>query len=56
MARQPIRVRVNDAGGDDTLDVYDATGTTKLNVTAAAQALSLNVNWVANPRSGSTAR
>jgi hypothetical protein len=45
---QPIRIRVNDAGGADTLDLYDSTGTTKLNVTSAAQALSLNANWVAN--------
>jgi hypothetical protein len=45
---QPIRIRVNDAGGADTLDLYDATGTTKLNVTSAAQALRLNANWVAN--------
>jgi chitinase len=43
---QPIRIRVNDAGGADTLDLYDATGTTKLNVTSAAQALRLNANWV----------
>src|SRR4051812_8188226 len=45
---QPIRIRVNDAAGADTLDLYDSTGTTKLNVTSAAQALSLNANWVAN--------
>ena len=45
---QPIRIRVNDAGAADTLDLYDATGTTKLNVTSAAQALRLNANWVAN--------
>ena len=45
---QAIRIRVNDAGTADTLDLYDATGTTKLNVTSAAQALRLNANWVAN--------
>jgi hypothetical protein len=45
---QPIRIRVNDAAGADTLDLYDATGTTKLNVTSAAQALRLNANWVNN--------
>jgi len=43
---QPIRIRVNDAGGADTLDLYDATGTTKLNVVSATQALRLNANWV----------
>jgi chitinase len=45
---QPIRIRVNDAGTADTLDLYDSSGATKLNVTSAAQALRLNANWVAN--------
>ena len=31
----PIRVRVNEAGAADTLDLYNAAGTTKLNVIVA---------------------
>lgn len=43
---QPIRVRVNEVAGVDTLDLYDAAGTTRLNVMSATQALRLNADWV----------
>ena len=42
----PIRVRVNKAGAADTLDLYNAAGTTKLNVISATQALRLQADWV----------
>jgi hypothetical protein len=46
---QPIRVRVNQIGGvnDDTLELYDAAGTTRLNVISATQALRLYADYVA---------
>jgi chitinase len=43
---QNIRVRVNNVGTTDTLDLYNAAGTTKLNVVAATQALRLQADWV----------
>ena len=43
---QTIRVRVNNVGTTDTLDLYNAAGTTKLNVVAATQALRLQADWV----------
>ena len=55
-ARRSAYPRATTRGNADTLDLYDATGATKLNVTSAAQALRLNANWVANSTSGSTAR
>ena len=42
----PIRVRVNEAGGADTLDLYNAAGTTRLNVMSPTQALRLQADWV----------
>jgi len=45
-ATQNIRVRVNNVGTTDTLDLYNAAGTTKLNVVAATQALRLQADWV----------
>jgi hypothetical protein len=39
-------VRVNNVGTTDTLDLYNAAGTTKLNVVAATQALRLQADWV----------
>jgi chitinase len=42
---QPIRVRVNDVGSADTLDLYNAAGTTKLNLVSATQALRLQADW-----------
>ncbi len=41
-----IRVRVNDAGAADTLDLYNAAGTTRLNVMSPTQALRLQADWV----------
>ncbi len=41
-----VQVRVNDVGANDTLDVYDAAGTTKLKLTSATQALQLRADWV----------
>jgi chitinase len=49
---QAIRVRVNRVGGanNDTLDLYNAAGTTRLNVMSAAQALRLNADYAtSNP-------
>jgi chitinase len=43
---QAIRVRINDAGANDTLDLYNAAGTTRLNVMSATQALRLQADWV----------
>jgi hypothetical protein len=43
---QNIRARVNNVGTTDTLDLYNAAGTTKLNVVAATQALRLQADWV----------
>jgi chitinase len=43
---QAIRVRINDAGATDTLDLYDSTGATRLNVMSAAQALRLQADYV----------
>jgi hypothetical protein len=43
---QAIRVRVNNVGTTDTLDLYNSTFATKLNVVAAAQALRLQADWV----------
>ena len=45
-APQNIRVRVTNVGATDTLDLYNAAGTTKLNVMAATQALRLQADWV----------
>jgi chitinase len=47
---QPIRVRVNQVAGanNDTLDLYNAAGTTRLNVMSAAQALRLNADYAAS--------
>ena len=42
----PIRVRVNNVGTTDTLDLYNTAGTTKLNVVSATQALRLQADWV----------
>jgi chitinase len=42
---QAIRVRVNDVGTADTLDLYNAAGTTKLNLVSATQALRLQADW-----------
>lgn len=41
-----VQVRVNQSGALDTLDVYDAAGTTKLKLTSATQALQLRADWV----------
>ena len=42
---QPIRIRVNNvAGNNDTIDLYDSTGTTQAQRHPAAQALRLNAN------------
>ncbi len=38
-----VTVRVNNAGANDTLEVYDGANTTKVNLTAAAMALSRDV-------------
>jgi hypothetical protein len=38
-----VTVRVNDAGANDTLEVYDGANTTKLNLTAAAMDLNRDV-------------
>jgi chitinase len=43
---QAIRVRINNAGATDTLDLYNAAGTTRLNVMSATQALRLQANYV----------
>ena len=45
-ASQPIRVRVTDAAAADTLDLYNAAGTVRLNVMSATQALRLQADWV----------
>ena len=39
-------MRVNNDGATDTLDLYNAAGTTKLNVMSATQALRLQADWV----------
>jgi hypothetical protein len=38
-----VTVRVNDAGANDTLEVYDGTNTTKVNLTASPMALARDV-------------
>jgi hypothetical protein len=43
---QNIRVRVNDVGSTDTLDLYNAAGTTRLNVMSPTQALRLQTDYV----------
>jgi chitinase len=45
-ASQAIRVRVNEAAGVDTLDLYNAAGTARLNVMSPTQALRLNADYV----------
>jgi hypothetical protein len=45
-ASQAIQVRVTDAGLTDTLDLYNAAGTTRLNVMSPAQALRLQADYV----------
>jgi chitinase len=45
-ASQAIQVRVTDAGTTDTLDLYNAAGTTRLNVMSPAQALRLQADYV----------
>ena len=52
---QAIRVRINDAGAVDTLDLYNAAGTTRLNVMSPAQALRLKGQLVSTTLA-STAR
>jgi chitinase len=47
-ASTPIRVRINDVGTADTLDLYNAAGTAKLNVVSATQALRLQADWVSS--------
>jgi chitinase len=51
-ASQPIRVRVNQVAGadNDTLDLYNSTGATRLNVMSGAQPLRLNADYAgSNP-------
>jgi chitinase len=43
---QPIRVKVKDAAGVDTMDFYDSTGVTRLNLVSTAADLSLGGNFV----------
>ncbi|HET8949162.1 MAG TPA: Ig-like domain-containing protein [Solirubrobacteraceae bacterium] len=57
-----IRVRVNNTGGSDSMEFYDAANTTPLGLLAAGTALSINIDHVTAPtlfngtiaRSGST--
>ena len=45
-ASTAMRVRVNDAGAVDTMEFFDSTGGTALNLLGPGTTLALNANWV----------